>query len=318
MTALIVMTALLAALVAGLVIAKNLSSGSDDSTETTAETVSVIKRTLSEITSVKFTAKGESKSFLLNSDGDWYYTDDENFPLDQDFLTNITGSVCDLSAYRQIDSGSDSDYGFDNATIYAEITYNTSEIHTYLFGSTIKLDDISYQYMKADNSTVYLVDTAVSSMFDYSVTDLLQTDKLPDDLTSDNVTSVSVNNGSYASSITDADGIAEVYPKFEKLDFSSVYAEYIEEGAGDELYGFTDASPYVSLVYTSLGENTEYKVIFGTTHNELETKTDETGATTADEVTYRYYRPVGSRVAYSLDENAYQELLKYSDYAPAE
>ena len=74
---------------------------------------------------VSFSYKCEDTDFkeitlVKNSDNEWHYIEDDNFPVNQTYVTNMAKSISEVKAERIISSeeaGDLKEYGFDNPVV---------------------------------------------------------------------------------------------------------------------------------------------------------------------------------------------------------
>lgn len=147
------------------------------------------------ITAISF--NGISLTF---TDGKWLYTDDSDYPVDNDKASSLANTLANLSYSDCIKKSEAEDlsvYGFNEATEVKEngtspgnISYNnlTLEIsftadgaaHTYYVGGYNSI--IGGYYMTFDNDDyIYMVNSDITNAFDYeNIYDLLVIDTIPE------------------------------------------------------------------------------------------------------------------------------------------
>lgn len=174
-----------------------LSKGSGETTtETTGQTLTIIKETATEDISA-FTLQRQSGTltFEKGSDG-WVYNGDENFPLSDDFVNSALTTLSCVDAVRVLEGGGDvSSYGLDEPQMQVSMTAPDGE-HTYLIGDYNSFN--GYHYMMAQGqSTVYLIDTGLVDLCTSAEADMIVLDTLPEDYAGGTVNTVTVAGTEY-------------------------------------------------------------------------------------------------------------------------
>jgi len=102
-------------------------------------------------------ADGTTYSFARNEEGAWYYTPDEDFPLNGENLDNIEAEVMGLAAVYSVELNDDlSYYGLDTGKIL-RVTDSNGETLDMVMGIRSS-DEESYYVMLAGGDTCYTID----------------------------------------------------------------------------------------------------------------------------------------------------------------
>lgn len=122
-----------------------------------AETLKITDLESSDISRLTYTDGSSKMSFYRESE-EWYYSGDKSMEVDQDTVTEILDTFCQLNGTRKLeDSDKPEVYGLDEPAYEVVLTDSNGA------KSELKIGDmtgISY-YLTADNGeTVYIVDSA--------------------------------------------------------------------------------------------------------------------------------------------------------------
>lgn len=110
-------------------------------------------------------------------DGQWYYTEDEDFPLDQSIPEQITEIISQITADRELEDGDTlADYGLDAPAYTLEYTDNSGETVTVDFGSLTGND---YYVSVSGSDSVYTVATTLADDLSYTLDDMAVLDEYP-------------------------------------------------------------------------------------------------------------------------------------------
>lgn len=148
-----------------------------DETVEEAETVQVCSFDEDSITKLQWTYEGETLCF--DSDGSvWTYDADEDFPLDQAYMSAMTGAVSEVTATKVIEGADDlSEYGLDEPVCSVAVTAS-GETTTIDIGDETSLDGL--RYVSVGDGNVYLVSSDLLTNFSYGLYDLVDMEALPD------------------------------------------------------------------------------------------------------------------------------------------
>ncbi|MBR3998124.1 MAG: DUF4340 domain-containing protein, partial [Clostridia bacterium] len=119
---------------------------------------------------------GSEKLTFLAGAGAWTYADDAKFPLNQTIVTQMAAAISQIGVVTEVTEGTAADYGLDEPLYTIEIAYSDGTAHTYKIGDYNSFNGANYFSMDGD---MYMVASALTSYFDYTLEDLLKTDTVP-------------------------------------------------------------------------------------------------------------------------------------------
>ncbi|MEA4933914.1 MAG: DUF4340 domain-containing protein [Lawsonibacter sp.] len=107
---------------------------------------------------ISYTNKAATLSFVVNESGSWYWVDDPDFPLDNDYLTSLSNTLTGLTPQQTITQGDTLDaYGLTAPAITLTATGTNGSKLTLALGN-VTSDGSSYYLLKdGDQSTVYVI-----------------------------------------------------------------------------------------------------------------------------------------------------------------
>ncbi len=163
-----------------------------DSTESTPTTSRLIDGYFYD-SAVAFSFQGEKHESPLSYTFDgkhWIWDGDADFPVNETMLYSMTYTVTNLTASRVLsaDELDMTEIGLRNPTTHCTITYNDGTAFTLSFGiENTALNSVYAAISRSDDgavsetdSTVYLVDAEILSLFQYSLLETCTADALPD------------------------------------------------------------------------------------------------------------------------------------------
>lgn len=145
---------------------------------------------MDEVEELTMTNDGTSLTFRKTEDGDWYWVDDQNYPLNDTVCTSIENLVSDFTAEQQMDiSDSLSAYGLENPAQSLTITSSEGEAVTILVGgeTTTSL----YYAMLEGGDQIYTIGSSLTTNLSKSLYDMAQLAEYPK-LSSDIILNVTV------------------------------------------------------------------------------------------------------------------------------
>lgn len=285
------------------------SEGDGAETDAPDQAINIITSSADDI--VKLTFDGGNGEFTLEKkSGKWYLASDDEFPLNQNVVNSMLGTVSTVNAVRTIEGGNDIDYGFDDPACTVTAVYNDGTTHSYTAGIVNKLN--SNQYLKSDDGKIYMVTTAFAAAFEKSENDLLEGESLPE-VGSSNAIDVTVKNpAGETMTLSEEKALTSGIDAFKALDYLTIDRIYAPGGDMAE-YGITDASPFITVRYwesadsgavdSSSGDELTYTIYFGNTY-------------TADGEEYVYYSHPGSLVVYAIGKEYYDDVMDLVHYTP--
>lgn len=121
---------------------------------------------------------GEDEIELKHSDDTWTYTEDSDFPVDQDYVSKLVSKFESVHASFIIDDVEDySQYGIDNPE--ATVVFTTADGEKKVtFGTFSKIDE--KRYICVDDGSVYLIDDDILEDVSAALNDFLLKDKVND------------------------------------------------------------------------------------------------------------------------------------------
>jgi hypothetical protein len=173
---LILLAAVLALAVAGVLIVQAVVSRNEEAT-TEAEDTSVTFLTVDpdKITALAWTYEGETVN-LAYADGVWTNADDGAFPVAQTYPDAMATALEAVTASRSFDAGDLSEYGLDAPAYTVTVTADTAT--TLTIGNATELS--GEYYASIGDGKVYLVASDLLDLFKYGLNDVLQMEAIPD------------------------------------------------------------------------------------------------------------------------------------------
>lgn len=134
------------------------------------------------ITSFSYSCEDTENEFLtLYKENDiWYYKQDKDFPVNQDFVTAMAKSAADVSASRKLEGDVQelSAYGLDNPTVTVHLNLKDGSEKTFYIGAYNESAESYYLRIEGDSS-VYLIDGSLKLNFTMGLYDLAQMEEFP-------------------------------------------------------------------------------------------------------------------------------------------
>lgn len=277
----------------------------------------------------------DGNSFTLNKEDDvWTYADDENFPVDQDYMQTMLELFQEFGVSFVIEDVDDySQYGLDNPT--CTITLQTEDTtYTVQLGNYSNMDEKRYVSIKDGNA--YLVNEDPLDTFDVELKDLIQNDEIPafDQVTSMETSGETAETIQYVEDSSDTYRGDDVYfvqqsNKLLPLDTSQVNSylsslhslylnDYVTYNVTDEeleSYGLKDPDLTLTVNYTSKDEEeneTEETFVIHVSHNPDQTIPDVSETDEEDDSFDAYVRIGESSIVYKITTDEYRSLLAVS------
>ena len=259
-----------------------------------AEIIHVTDTDAADIVSFNYNMGNGTFSFEKR-DGRWYYTEDEDFPLDQSVPEQIAEEMGRITADRELkDVDGLADYGLDEPEYMLEYTDTSGGT------VTVELGDLTgdFYYARVNGSdSIYTVSASLTEGLDYTMDDMAVLDDYPA-IGSGNLVRESITqNGkttTYDSDNEDqAQDIAAVAGGLSVVTLSSA-ADYSVEEEDLEKYGLDEETRItVKAVYTEDKEEKTLTLYIG----------DE------DENGNRYVMINDSRIVYLISDEICQNIL---------
>ena len=229
----------------------NASQEEKAEAEQEAVTVHVTDTAAEDIVSLKFNV-GNGDLEFSKEDGQWYYTPDKDFPLQQSYPEDMAEAAGSITADRELTDGDSLDaYGLDDPAYTVEYTDAEGNVTELLFGDMTGDD---YYAMISGSDTVYTVGGSEIEALNYSLEDMAQLDDYPSIGSGNLVKEVITQNGettTYNSEDEDqAEDIAAVAGGLGAVTLSEA-ADYSVEDEDLDMYGLDEVSRItVEATYT--------------------------------------------------------------------
>lgn len=246
----------------------NKEQEAESETEDTSVAVTSIEET--DITGLTYILDNEKLEFKKENDS-WHYTQDENFPVDQDKIKTLLGNFKEIKAVRDLGQLENlEDYGLKEPLNTVTVTSNNGVETVFYIGSENETTGDYYMYMN-NPEHIYTVSSTFANAFNGKLYDLIVDSSFPS-ITSNSIIKAVVqqqdNQLTLESSrddtatwrVTDsknemkeADGTKsnQLLSNVTSLNF----ADYIDYNCKDlEQYGLKEPSAVITLDYTVTSE----------------------------------------------------------------
>lgn len=316
-----VLLILLCALIVGYFVVSKMDFGGETGSETTADTaITVISADSAKLTKLSFAKDGGEALTFVREGEVWFYETDKAFPVNQSTLSSMATSISSVTAERQLESDNGK-YGFDAPSLVVSTVYSDGSEYTLTLGDTNGFN--TKVYMKDQAGKIYMFSDTVTSMFSYTLRDLLKTDDVGSDIESTYVSDVTVTKADGTQNvITDSEGMSDARGSIALLDLED-WVDYAMDEESFAQYGVGESSEKIAVNYRAKvtvtnddGTQTTSRVpktceyIFG----DHMTEENEDGET----VEYVYYTVNGSTILYRVDLESYEEVMAWADYTAPE
>lgn len=246
----------------------NKEQEAESETEDTSVAVTSIEET--DITGLTYILDNEKLEFKKENDS-WHYTQDENFPVDQDKIKTLLGNFKEIKAVRDLGQLENlEDYGLKEPLNTVTVTSNNGVETVFYIGSENETTGDYYMYMN-NPEHIYTVSSTFANAFNGKLYDLIVDSSFPS-ITSNSIIKAVVqqqdNQLTLESSRDDTATWSVTDSKNEKKEadgtksnqlLSNVtslnFADYIDYNCKDlEQYGLKDPSAVITLDYTVTSE----------------------------------------------------------------
>lgn len=158
-------------------ILRNMNQEEEKETETKKKTVFETKE--EDITSVKAEFEGENYEFIHEGD-QWFYKEDEKFPLDAELLKEKLSSVTSVDSMREIKEPENlEDFGLKNPEVKVTIKEAEDKETVLSFGDVNEAVSGCYMMINEDESQIYLVDSSAKNAMKFNLEDLADKEEIP-------------------------------------------------------------------------------------------------------------------------------------------
>lgn len=246
----------------------NKEQEAESETEDTSVAVTSIEET--DITGLTYILDNEKLEFKKENDS-WHYTQDENFPVDQDKIKTLLDNFKEIKAVRDLGQLENlEDYGLKEPLNTVTVTSNNGVETVFYIGSENETTGDYYMYMN-NPEHIYTVSSTFANAFNGKLYDLIVDSSFPS-ITSNSIIKAVVqqqdNQLTLESSRDDTATWSVTDSKNEKKEadgtksnqlLSNVtslnFADYIDYNCKDlEQYGLKDPSAVITLDYTVTSE----------------------------------------------------------------
>ena len=129
-----------------------------------------------DITAMSFDV-GNGEMAFARTEGIWYYTPDEDFPLAQSYPEDMAAALGDITADRKLEDGDSlADYGLEEPVYTLSFTDADGDTTDLYFGN---MTGENYYVTVGDAGTVYTVASTVIDPFNHILSDMAQLDEYP-------------------------------------------------------------------------------------------------------------------------------------------
>ncbi len=149
----------------------------DDGDEESAEdTVAVSQEGVENITAMSYLSDETNGEYIsLHKENDvWYYDADNEFPLNQTYVTAMAKSVAQIEADRELEGeiADLSEYGFDNPLVTVKVEYKDGTNKTVYVGNYNESTE-NYYLKTEEPDTIYRVDGSIKLNFEMGLYDIV-------------------------------------------------------------------------------------------------------------------------------------------------
>lgn len=187
LTIMLIIVAVLVILLAGGIL---LNQWNTSRQEKAADAATPRLVTMDEVEELTMTNNGTSLTFRKAEDGDWYWTEDEDYPLNSAVCNSLEALVADFTAEQEMDiSDSLSAYGLEAPAQSLTVTSPEGETVTILVGSETTTS--LYYAMLEGGDQLYTISSSLTTNLSNSLYDMAELAEYPK-LSSDIILNVTV------------------------------------------------------------------------------------------------------------------------------
>lgn len=119
----------------------------------------VTSLTASDIEKIKYSNSDKTIEFAKGENG-WYYVEDKDLEVDQDYINELLSSVCNITSSKKIESpDSLLDYGLDKPSYTITLASSNEQVSEIKIGN--ETTTFSYYVMVAGDSSIYTIDNTL-------------------------------------------------------------------------------------------------------------------------------------------------------------
>ncbi|WP_312280323.1 DUF4340 domain-containing protein [Oscillibacter sp.] len=132
-------------------------------------------------------------SFAMSKEGEWYWTDDPDFRLNQDYLIQMMDTLSTLKPQQTItDGGAPEDYGLSEPTRTLSATAANGQLTTLALGNATSDGNSYYMLMNESETPIFIISDELVKEMSVGIYDMLLLPELPA-LTEDKLGSVTLS-----------------------------------------------------------------------------------------------------------------------------
>lgn len=143
---------------------------------------------------------------LIRKSNIWYYEEDEEFPIDQEYVTSMVKTAAEVTANRTVDNPSEdlSEYGLDNPLTTVTLKLGSGKQEVFYIGSYNQA--VEGYYLKLEGSDkIYVVSGQMKFAYDMTLYDIAKKEEYPL-VESTSFTHIKIENGE---TVTEIKGVIE-------------------------------------------------------------------------------------------------------------
>ena len=189
---LLVAVVLLAAVLLGVRAAKYRAQQKQEDAAAAAAKSGVLTDATSAYKELTYSNGTTTLSFAVNDEGKWYWTNDADFPLNQDYLTKMVNTLSALKPQQTITDGDTLDaYGLSAPTQTLTATSDNGQTTTIALGNATTDGNSYYMLMNGSETPVYVISDELSKEMAVGIYDMCLLPDFPS-LTEDQLDSITL------------------------------------------------------------------------------------------------------------------------------
>lgn len=183
---------LLAAVLLGVRAAKNRAQKKEEDAAAAAAKSGVITDTTSAYKDLTYSNGTTTLSFKVNDEGQWYWADSPDFPLNQDYLIKMVNTLSALKPQQTITDGDTLDaYGLSEPAQTLTALSENGQTTTLALGNATTDGDSYYMLMNGAETLVYVIPDELSKEMAVGIYDMYRLPDFPT-LTEDRLNSITL------------------------------------------------------------------------------------------------------------------------------
>lgn len=187
----------------GIYVGLKITGSEDEKKNTEEEEITAFEVDSEDISQISIENNGNKYTFVYEDEG-WKYLEDENIPLNEDFVSNIVSGITSIKAIRELENVENpADYGLESPQIKVTITEKDNTETTLNFGDDNQ--SVSGAYMSiGSNEKIYLVNSSVKTDLQFEKTELAVKEELPQ-ISAGNIKKVEISNSEEVKTLEEED-----------------------------------------------------------------------------------------------------------------